>query len=84
MHAILMDQLNRKMYGPSYEPQSMWGRLAKRIESSRPSIIKPDTTSEPNQSGSGLRMRRISRKKRVTKNKKRVSRKKKDGVHSRR
>ena len=61
---------------------SIVDKLIRKIETKLGAPIYSSTSSRPNQTGSGLRRRRISRKKkRVTK--KRVT-KKRNGVHPRR
>jgi len=97
--AELVDMRNRKLYGT--KGTTVLGKLMDKMEDKIKDIqsgnIKLDLPSRSNQSGSGLRRRRISLKKRVTskkrvtkKKKKRVVKKKKrvvkkqNGVHSRR
>jgi len=96
--AELVDMRNRKLYGT--KGTTVLGKLMDKMEDKIKDIqsgnIKLDLPSRSNQSGSGLRRRRISlkkrvtSKKRVTKKKKRVVKKKKrvakkqNGVHSRR
>ena len=77
---VVLDTLMLQKNGDKHEPNSVMGKLMRKIESRLGAPIYSSTSSEPNQTGSGLRRRRISRKKkRVTK--KRVT-KKRNGVHS--
>jgi hypothetical protein len=75
--AFMLDMLIQKNGS-----NSIADKLMRKIESRLGAPIYSSTTSKPNQTGSGLRRRRISRKKKRA-TKKRVT-KKRNGIHSRR
>lgn len=80
--SVLMDMFMMRQNGEKYQPVSSLGKVMRKFETRLGAPIYSSPLIKPNQTGSGLRRRRITRKKkRVAK--KRVK-KKKNGLHSRR